>query len=101
MSLVILIRYIILRNNFSDNLINYDIDNIGYMKLNGRDGFESYIIPKDGVLGLGNKSYSRPLIFDENMPILKAYIYAIQEATMSIHRALSRELGLQAGDKFE
>ncbi|KAF7875070.1 hypothetical protein EAF04_002242 [Stromatinia cepivora] len=98
-----------------DYLMKYDVDEIGYMKLNGykpkgrnfgqlrngRDGFESYAIPKDGVLCLSDEPYYRPPIFDENMPILKAYMRAMQEATVSIHEALSRALGLQVGGKLE
>lgn len=64
-------------------------------------GSNDFQIPKDGVLDLGDKPYPRPPIFDKNMPMLKAYMRAMQEATLSIHRALSRALGLQAGEKFE
>ncbi|TGO10551.1 hypothetical protein BTUL_0132g00240 [Botrytis tulipae] len=96
-------------------LMIYDVDDLGYMKLNGykpkgrnvgqlkdgRDGFESYAIPKDGVLGLGDEPYVRPPIFDENMPMLKAYMREMQEVTISIHKALTRALGLEIGGKFE
>ncbi|KAI9649948.1 hypothetical protein NHQ30_002533, partial [Ciborinia camelliae] len=54
-----------------------------------------------GVLGLSDEPYARPPIFDENMPMLKAYMRAMQEVTISIHRALSRTLGLEVGQKFE
>lgn len=35
------------------------------------------------------------------MPMLKAYMLAMQEATASIHDALSRALGLQVGRRLE
>ncbi|KAF7960316.1 hypothetical protein EAE96_000003 [Botrytis aclada] len=36
-----------------------------------------------------------------HMPMLKAYIREMQEVTISIHKALTRALGLEIGAKFE
>lgn len=86
----------------------------------GRDGFESYAVSavwnlsfyifacshdiqvcKDGVLGLGDKPFPRPPLFDENVPMLMTALRTMQDAVLLVGAGLSRALGLPAGERLE
>ncbi|KAI9700291.1 MAG: hypothetical protein M1836_002306 [Candelina mexicana] len=98
----------------------YDIDKLGdwlgKMKLNGykpiarnfggieghHDGFESYALPKDGILGFSNASnFTRPSVISDALPMLKPFIIAMLDITTALLTSLSKSLGLPEQSKLE
>ncbi|KAJ7763222.1 hypothetical protein DFH07DRAFT_939360 [Mycena maculata] len=102
-----------------DEKMKYDIDintnDLSRMKLNGykplgrnfggiqggRDGFETYAIPNNGVAGLQDVDFRRPAVVDEYMPTLRQLSGAVAEAARLIYTSLSRTLRLSPGRGFE
>lgn len=87
----------------------YDVDKLTSQKCNGykpigrnygglagqRDGFETYVIPKNGILGLKNQAdFPRPPVIDAALPTLHALTTAINSATQTITHHLSQALAL-------
>ncbi|KAL5119261.1 hypothetical protein ACEQ8H_002748 [Pleosporales sp. CAS-2024a] len=95
--------------------MEFDVDKQGPMKLNGykpigrnvggvggkRDGFESWAIPKDGVLETGNVSFARPAIIDSQLGLLEVFMSYMQRFTTAIHSALSDGLELEPQRRLE
>ncbi|KAJ8117403.1 hypothetical protein OPT61_g1399 [Boeremia exigua] len=93
----------------------FDVDKQGPLKLNGykpigrnvggvegkRDGFESWAIPKDGVLGIGNVPFNRPAVLDSHVTPLKIFMKYMQIFTTIVHGALSDELGIGPQERLE
>ncbi|KAL1647165.1 hypothetical protein SLS58_002936 [Diplodia intermedia] len=92
----------------------YDVDHIGgARKLNGykpvgrnhggngnRDGFESYAISKDTMLGLngpGAATAQHPAVVARHAEALREFTSAVNEATTAILHSFSRTLGLAGG----
>ncbi|KAJ5604027.1 hypothetical protein N7537_006983 [Penicillium hordei] len=85
----------------------YDVDKLGEMKCNGykpvgrnfgglsaqRDGFETYAIPKSGILGLeGHQDFSRPFIIDKYMGTLKDFTQTVHSIADTVNDSLSSAL---------
>ncbi|KAL9608999.1 MAG: hypothetical protein Q9167_006208 [Letrouitia subvulpina] len=89
-------------------LREYDIDKLGNGKLNGykplgrnrggldngKDGFESYALPKDGILSLVSNDFPRPEIVTQYLPSLRIFATAVVYAAQTIFIALTRLLNL-------
>ncbi|MCJ1310728.1 hypothetical protein MMC25_004394 [Agyrium rufum] len=68
--------------------------NFAGLKAN-KDGFATYTIPKDGVLGLiDDEDFVRPEAMDKHMDPLKTFTRTMNDATHSILSSLSASLGL-------
>ncbi|RAL11741.1 Clavaminate synthase-like protein [Aspergillus homomorphus CBS 101889] len=87
----------------------YDVDKLGTMKCNGykpvgrnfgglegqRDGFETYVIPKNGVLGLDNQQdFLRLPLIDQYMGTLQQFTTFVNITSQTIFNQLSRSLEL-------
>ncbi|KAJ5159373.1 Clavaminate synthase-like protein [Penicillium canariense] len=87
----------------------YDVDKLTSRKCNGykpvgrnygglagqRDGFETYVIPKNGILGLNNQAdFPRPPVITAALPTLHALTTAINSAAQTITHHLSQTLAL-------
>ncbi|KAL8933871.1 MAG: hypothetical protein Q9211_005539 [Gyalolechia sp. 1 TL-2023] len=98
-----------------EELIQYDIDKLSPKKLNGykplgrnhgelagrKDGFESYALPKDGIMGLGILArFQRPTIIDLYMSSLRSFTSAVTTAAKAILSSLSGSLELGLDDGF-
>ncbi|KAH6609154.1 hypothetical protein Trco_002500 [Trichoderma cornu-damae] len=100
--------------------LQYDIDKtagkFGKMKLSGykpigrnfggiggkSDGFESYSIPKDGILGLeGAGDFARPPPVDAHKETLEKFMTFVQHASQAIYRGLSSALAVEPSEAFE
>ncbi|KAI9739819.1 MAG: hypothetical protein M1834_006540 [Cirrosporium novae-zelandiae] len=98
--------------------MRYDVDKLSKMKLNGykpvgrnfgglqgnRDGFETWGIPKNGVMGFDGPdgaSFARPPIIDQYMETLKAFANTVHAAAHAIFGSLSESLNLPQGEGFE
>ncbi|MCJ1350952.1 MAG: hypothetical protein MMC33_000934 [Icmadophila ericetorum] len=91
-----------------DEKMQFDIDKLSPRKLNGykptgrnrgeiagnRDGFESYALPKDGILGLTESAFPRPPIVDAYMPALRTFTRGVSAAASIILSSLSTSLSL-------
>ncbi|KAL9612472.1 MAG: hypothetical protein Q9167_002944 [Letrouitia subvulpina] len=89
-------------------LKQYDIDKLSKGKLNGykplgrnrgglsdgKDGFESYALPKDGILSLTSSDFQRPEIVTKYLPSLRIFTAAVAEAAQTIFSALTELLNL-------
>ncbi|KKK15687.1 hypothetical protein ARAM_006617 [Aspergillus rambellii] len=100
--------------NFSKSLfaldleekMKYDVDKVGELKLNGykpirrniggikgqRDGFESYAIPRNGILAFNE--FPHPPLLDTQMPLLQNFTLTCIDIAQHIFMALSAELDL-------
>ncbi|PYH43179.1 Clavaminate synthase-like protein [Aspergillus saccharolyticus JOP 1030-1] len=87
----------------------YDVDKLGNMKCNGykpvgrnfgglegqRDGFETYVIPKNGILNLDNQQdFPRPKLIDQNMNTLRQFTNFVNTTSQTIFDRLSHSLEL-------
>ncbi|UKZ96918.1 uncharacterized protein TrAFT101_011691 [Trichoderma asperellum] len=100
--------------------LKYDVDKMGgkfgKMKLSGykpmgrnfggiggkSDGFESYSIPKDGILNLEETGdFVRPPPIDAHKESLEKFIAFVQHASQAIYKALSSALCLDPSEVFE
>ncbi|KAF2203258.1 Clavaminate synthase-like protein [Delitschia confertaspora ATCC 74209] len=97
--------------------LSFDVDKHGPMKLNGykpigrnvggvggkRDGFESWAIPKDGVLppSMNIRPFSRPVLLHNTQPLLATFMKYMDIFTTTIHTALSTAMGLQGSERLE
>ncbi|KAL5360651.1 hypothetical protein BJX96DRAFT_165318 [Aspergillus floccosus] len=85
----------------------YDVDKLDKMKCNGykpvgrnfgglsgqRDGFETYAIPKSGILGLeGHQDFSRPAIIDKYMGTLRDFTQTVHSIADTVNESLSAAL---------
>ncbi|KAL9044625.1 MAG: hypothetical protein Q9214_002250 [Letrouitia sp. 1 TL-2023] len=84
-------------------LRQYDIDRLSKGKLNGykplgrnrgglsdgKDGFESYALPKDGILSLAASDFQRPEIVTKYLPSLRIFATTVAEAAQTIFSALT------------
>ncbi|KAL9100691.1 MAG: hypothetical protein Q9163_003955 [Psora crenata] len=92
-----------------DELMKYDIDKLSSRKLNGykplgrnrggleggKDGFESYALPKDGILDIS--PFQRPEIVTTHLAALRTFCSAISTAATTILTILSSLLQIQPG----
>ncbi|KAJ4297501.1 hypothetical protein N0V90_005393 [Kalmusia sp. IMI 367209] len=99
----------------TEEKLEFDVDAFGPMKLNGykpigrnlggvggkRDGFESWAIPKDGVLSIGKAPFPRPAVLDARMGLLDAFMKYMQTFTSTMHSALSDTLGIEGDKRLE
>ena len=95
-----------------NELLAYDVDTLSPLKLSGykplgrnraglaggKDGFETYAIPKDGVLGLDVSNWRQPALVDQYLGALRMYCEAITNAAQSILSALSIILDVPPGN---
>ncbi|KAL9123964.1 MAG: hypothetical protein Q9217_006662 [Psora testacea] len=86
-----------------DELMNHDIDKLSSRKLNGykplgrnrggleggRDGFESYALPKDGILDLSSSRFQRPDIVTAHLASLRTFCSAVSTAATTLLTTLS------------
>ncbi|RAK81858.1 putative oxidoreductase [Aspergillus fijiensis CBS 313.89] len=87
----------------------YDVDRLGKMKCNGykpvgrnfgglegkRDGFETYVIPKNGILSLDNqRDFPRPPLIDHYMNTLQQFTTFVNTTSQTIFDKLSHSLEL-------
>ncbi|KAI1495694.1 putative oxidoreductase [Biscogniauxia marginata] len=93
----------------------FDVDKISHNKTNGykprgrnivskdgtRDGFESWVLPRNGLFQLGNDSFPHPPVVAIGMNSLKSFITELGSAAQTIFRSLSASLSLQPGQRFE
>ncbi|KAF9887235.1 hypothetical protein FE257_010363 [Aspergillus nanangensis] len=94
----------------------YDVDKLTSRKCNGykpvgrnygglegqRDGFETYVIPKNGIIGLDDEAeFTRPPIITAALPTLHAFTTAINRATQTIVHHLSEALALPPADSLK
>ncbi|KAI9710805.1 MAG: hypothetical protein M1812_007353 [Candelaria pacifica] len=98
----------------------FDVDGLGdwlgKMKLNGykpiarnfggieghHDGFESYALPKDGMLGFSNASnFARPQVISDVLPMLKHFTTAMLDITTALLTSLSKSLELPEHSRLE
>ncbi|KAL8723864.1 MAG: hypothetical protein Q9166_008233 [cf. Caloplaca sp. 2 TL-2023] len=86
-----------------EQLRDYDIDVLSpKKKLNGRDGFQSYALPKDGILRIGNQgNFPRPQLIDTYMASLQTFALAISKAASVVFLALSKSLGLSPASNLD
>ncbi|TQS33218.1 hypothetical protein Golomagni_06444, partial [Golovinomyces magnicellulatus] len=108
----------------SENLFNYptevknlfDVDKIspgskvnGY-KPKGRnvvakdgsvDGFESWVLPRNGLLQLSKEAFSHPPSVSENQAVLRNLVDGLTLAAHAIFNGLSTALSVPAGQRFE
>ncbi|KAL9071756.1 MAG: hypothetical protein Q9161_004020 [Pseudevernia consocians] len=111
--------YVLEENIFSvaeEELMQYDIDKLSPRKLNGykpigrnhgelignRDGFQSYALPKDGIMKLGGEAeFKRPPVVDSHMPSLHKFALGVSAAASAILRALSSNLQLRPEENIQ
>ncbi|KAK3172580.1 hypothetical protein OEA41_005904 [Lepraria neglecta] len=66
-----------------------------------KDGFQSYALPKDGIMKLGREAdFKRPQVVDTYMPSLHRFARAISAAASAILLALSSNLMLQSNENL-
>lgn len=98
-------------------LMSFDIDVLSPSnKLNGykplgrnfgelagqTDGFQSYALPKDGILRIGSeRDFSRPYLVDGYLSALRTFTLAINTAILIILNSLSRSMKLASSSTFE
>ncbi|KAK5629892.1 hypothetical protein RRF57_005607 [Xylaria bambusicola] len=109
--------------NISENLFAYDDalknafdgDKISKGKVNGykpkgrnivdksgtRDGFESWVLPGDGIFQLGDVMFPHPPVVAASMGTLRALVSHLRFAADSIFKSLSTSLKLKPGQGFE
>ncbi|MCJ1404215.1 hypothetical protein MMC11_007440 [Xylographa trunciseda] len=103
-------------NLAEEELMCFDIDKLSPRKLNGykplgrnygeladnKDGFQSYALPKDGIIGLvDSSSFQRPRVVDLYMLALQNFTRAISTAASTILSQLSASLKLQPGETLQ
>ncbi|KAJ5985073.1 hypothetical protein N7499_008674 [Penicillium canescens] len=98
-----------------DEKMQYDVDQISKLKLNGykpisrniggikgqRDGFESYAIPRNGILGFN--PFIHPRLLDNHIHLLQNFLLTCIGISQNIFEALSSPLSLPTShslDKF-
>ncbi|KAL8649263.1 MAG: hypothetical protein Q9226_005651 [Calogaya cf. arnoldii] len=100
-----------------EELIKFDIDVLSpTKKLNGykpvgrnlgeligrRDGFQSYALPKDGILHLGTEcDFSRPQLIDEYLQSFQTFALTVAKAAPMILSSLSRSLDLTSSPNLQ
>ncbi|KFY33229.1 hypothetical protein V494_07790 [Pseudogymnoascus sp. VKM F-4513 (FW-928)] len=72
--------------------------NIGGIK-GQRDGFESYAIPRNGILGFN--PFLHPAVVDAHLPLLRDFTLTCIEISQDIFAALSSSLNLPASHSFD
>lgn len=111
--------------NCSKELFNYpseikslfDVDKISDLKVNGykpkgrnvvgngkdgkNDGFESWVLPRNGVLQLSNEPFSHPPVVANHLPDLRGLFEGLSSAAHVILSSLSDSLSLSAGQRLE
>ncbi|TGJ85740.1 hypothetical protein E0Z10_g3035 [Xylaria hypoxylon] len=100
-----------------DDAVKYafDVDGISNRKVNGykpkgrnivdksgtRDGFESWVLPGNGLFQLGEDPFPHPPAVAASMGSLRALIDDLRSAAETIFKSLSTSLELKAGQRFE
>ncbi|RWA03171.1 hypothetical protein EKO27_g11934 [Xylaria grammica] len=101
---------------YDDSVKNaFDIDEISKGKVNGykpkgrnivdkigtRDGFESWVLPGNGIFQLGDNLFPHPPVVAANLGALRTLIGDLRSAADSIFKSLSTSLELKPGQRFE
>ncbi|KAK9413325.1 putative Fe2OG dioxygenase domain-containing protein [Seiridium unicorne] len=93
----------------------FDVDKISHNKTNGykpkgrnivskdgtRDGFESWVLPRDGLFQLENTPFPHPPVVAATITTLRGIVTELESAAQTILRSLSVSLSLQQGQRFE
>ncbi|KAI9805949.1 MAG: hypothetical protein M1825_000563 [Sarcosagium campestre] len=93
--------------------IKYDVDKLSKLKLNGykpvgrnfggikgkRDGFETYAIPKDGLMGF--EEFAHPAVIDQYWQTLQDFNSNMHVVIKAILSSLSTSLELAPDGRFE
>ncbi|XXH00738.1 Transporter of the ATP-binding cassette (ABC) [Hypoxylon texense] len=93
----------------------FDVDRLSQYKTNGykpkgrnvvskdgtRDGFESWVLPRNGLERLGDDLFPHPPAVADGMNLLRGLIGELGSAAQTIFRSLSDSLNLQPGQRFE
>ncbi|KAG5998072.1 hypothetical protein E4U43_002505 [Claviceps pusilla] len=109
--------------DMSQSLFNYpsevknlfDVDKVSPLKLNGYkpkgrnitakdgrgDGFESWALPRNGLLHLSDEPFPHPPIVASHQEQLRALIRFLNRATCTIMSSLSTSLLIPKGQRFE
>ncbi|EED14988.1 oxidoreductase, 2OG-Fe(II) oxygenase family, putative [Talaromyces stipitatus ATCC 10500] len=111
--------------NCSKELFNYppeikslfDVDKISDLKVNGykpkgrnvvgngkdgkNDGFESWVLPRNGVLQLSNEPFPHPPVVANHLPDISGLFDGLSSAAHVILSSLSDSLSLPAGQRLE
>ncbi|KAK6540436.1 hypothetical protein TWF694_009231 [Orbilia ellipsospora] len=93
----------------------FDVDKVSDLKTNGykpkgrnvvakdgkSDGFESWVLPRNGLLQLTNDPFSHPPAIASNLHSLCGLVQGLSSAAYTIFSSLSTSLALPAGQRFE
>ncbi|KAK8018350.1 oxidoreductase- 2OG-Fe(II) oxygenase family [Apiospora marii] len=92
----------------------FDVDEISDLKVNGykpkgrnfvttdkTDGFETWVLPRDGLLQLSNAPFSYPPLIASNLDPLRGIVRGLCSAAHLIFSSLSASLVLPAGQRLE
>ncbi|KAG6035342.1 hypothetical protein E4U41_006109 [Claviceps citrina] len=93
----------------------FDVDRVSALKLNGYkpkgrnitakdgrgDGFESWALPRNGLLQLSDEPFPHPPLVAEHQDQLRALIRFLNRATHTIMSSLSTSLLIPKGRRFE
>ncbi|RDW91656.1 hypothetical protein BP5796_02821 [Coleophoma crateriformis] len=92
----------------------FDVDKVSDLKINGykpkgrnivgngkSDGFESWVLPRNGLLQLTNDPFSHPPAIASNLPSLCGLVGGLSSAAHIIFSSLSTSLSLPAGQHLE
>ncbi|KAJ5572393.1 oxidoreductase [Penicillium hetheringtonii] len=88
--------------------MEFDVDKLykpigrNFGELQGKkDGFETWVLPKNGIMGLGGqKDFSRPPVIDRYMPTLQQFGHFVQTCSRAVMDSLSKSLGLPESENF-
>jgi isopenicillin N synthase-like dioxygenase len=70
-------------------------------KTGSRDGFESWVLPRNGLMQLSNEPFSHPPAVADNLGPLTGLVGGLNSAACTILAALSRSLSIPIGQHFE
>ncbi|KAK8880095.1 oxidoreductase [Apiospora arundinis] len=102
--------------NYPSELKNlYDVDQISDLKLNGykpkgrnivtkdgkTDGFETWVLPRNGLLQLTTDPFPHPPLIASNLDTLGGVLKGLSDASHVIFSSLSQSLSLPEGQRFE
>ncbi|KAK8015243.1 oxidoreductase- 2OG-Fe(II) oxygenase family [Apiospora arundinis] len=102
--------------NYPSELKNlYDVDQISDLKLNGykpkgrnivtkdgkTDGFETWVLPGNGLLQLTTDPFPHPPLIASNLDTLGGVLKGLSDASHAIFSSLSQSLSLPEGQRFE
>ncbi|KAG5914174.1 hypothetical protein E4U42_000655 [Claviceps africana] len=93
----------------------FDVDKVSALKLNGYkpkgrnitakdgrgDGFESWALPRNGLLQLSEEAFPHPPLVGSHQDQLRTLIRFLNRATLTIMSSLSTSLLIPKGQRFE